>query len=94
MSGNTRSNSILEISKFNTIFYKWCNCERTHTDIAVKCYDYPLEAIAENDREITKPNYDWRCKEIILIPIFKYMPVFMQKKIIQNYFKRPVEFYL
>jgi hypothetical protein len=50
----------------NFKFYKWCNCERINNKITVKCYDYPLEAIAAHEKEVSQPNYNYHNKETIL----------------------------
>lgn len=87
-----KKNIIDDIKNFK--FYKWCNCERTISKIIVKCYDYPLEAIAEYEKETEKyeSNNNYKRKETMLLPIFKYMPEFIQKNSIQNKFKRPIQF--
>ena len=89
-----KTNIIDDIKNFK--FYKWCNCERTSKEIMVKCYDNPLEAIAEYEKQVPEidNNYydDYYVKETVLLPIFKYMPKFIQKNSIQNQFKRPILF--
>ena len=94
-TNTTTNTNIIDYIK-NFKFYKWCNCERTNNKIMVKCYDYPLEAIAaqdkENEKEVSQPNYNLPIKDVVLIPIFKYMPTFIQKNSIQNQFKSTVIF--
>ena len=88
------------LSHFENLFYKWCNCERTISeikDIRVKCYDSALEAI--NAYEIEQINLQYKQYkyynfkiESKLIPVFKYFPQFIQEYTIQNYFKSNIIF--
>jgi len=88
---NPNNINIIDYIK-NFKFYKWCNCERTNNKITVKCYDYPLEAIAAHEKEVSQPNYNYHTKDTILLPIFKYMPTFIQKNTIKNHFNYSVIF--
>jgi len=92
---NPNNTNIIDYIK-NFKFYKWCNCERTNNKIMVKCYDYPLEAIEahekEHEHEASQPNYNFHIKDVKLLPIFKYMPAFIQKNSIQKQFNCPVIF--
>ena len=51
-----------------------------------------MEAIVAHEKEVSQPNYNYHNKETILLPIFKYMPTFIQKNTIQNHFNCSVIF--
>ena len=77
----------MSFTNFNDEFYKWCNCEKTFSNITVKCYDYPFDAILANETELISNNDNNDNKQIIRV--FKYMPLFMQKYTIKTYFNNP-----
>lgn len=69
-------------------FNKYCNCYNVPNDtIWVECYDTALAAINKHESRTV----DYRVDSRLLI-INKLWPQFIQKIIIQNEFRKPVQF--
>ena len=73
--------------------FKWCNCFRPSygAPIIADCYDYPLEAI-EKFEDFDKWEKGSIIYETKLISVFRYMPEFLQAKVIKHHFNPTVKF--
>ena len=73
--------------------FKWCNCYRplSSSPIIADCYNTSLEALdkLEDFAKWGKNNIKYQTK---LIPVFRYMPEFIQAKVIKHHFNPSVEF--
>ena len=69
-------------------FNKYCNCySMPYGNINLECYDTVIEAINTHERQPDDNRVDSR-----LVIMKRFWPVFIQKIIIQNIFRKPVVF--